>query len=329
MKWGSFVAVVICAQSSIALAEEPSPPPSATIAAAEQLFNEGRSMFDKGDFAAACPRFEASYKLDAALGTLLNMATCYEKLGQLASAWGRYREVLAVATKVGDLARIKIARDRADAIEPKLPRLTIRVGAAIPGLAVTRDDIPVDPAVIGVGVYVDPGDHTVTASAVGRKPFTQTVTLAEMGTRIVVVPDLAVDPSYKGPVPVAGPTTIRVEQEALDPGRTRRILGLALGGAGIAATVGGVSVGLFASSTYDKAFDDGLCDRATLQCTADGQERTNTARRQALISNLVTVGGVAMVAGGVLLYMTAPSAGRLSITPGAEGGANVTLGGQW
>src|SRR5687768_3180982 len=94
--------------------------PSQNIAQAEQLFEQARELAAKGDYAAACPVFEASFKLDPALGTLLNMATCYENNGQLASAWGRYREVISVATKVNDEARIKIARERAGALEPRL-----------------------------------------------------------------------------------------------------------------------------------------------------------------------------------------------------------------
>ena len=100
--------------------------PTDSVAAAEQLFEQARALFDQGNFAEACPRFDASYKLDPALGTLLNMATCYEMLGHIASAWGHYREVIAHAQKVGDLARIDIAKARIAALQPRLPKLTIK-----------------------------------------------------------------------------------------------------------------------------------------------------------------------------------------------------------
>ena len=64
------IALSVLASAPIAAAQPTEQPASASIAAAEQLFNEARSLSEKGDFAAACPRFEASYKLDAALGTL-------------------------------------------------------------------------------------------------------------------------------------------------------------------------------------------------------------------------------------------------------------------
>jgi len=314
--------------TSLAAAQSPPPeqPGSASIAAAEQLFNEARTLFDKGDHASACPRFEASYKLDAALGTLLNIATCYEKLGRLASAWGRYREVIALATKVGDTPRLTIARERADAIEPTLPKLTIRARSSIAGMVVTRDDIPVDPAVRGVGIYVDSGAHTITATAVGRKPFSTKVEVKGSDAK-VVLPDLVIDPDYKGPAPRA--TTIRLEQDVIDPGRTRRIVGLSLGGVGIATLVAGFGFGAVARATYDTAFEDELCDRTTLECTPKGQERTDRARSQSLVANIATIGGAAMIAGGVFIYLTAPSPGRIAITPGSEGGANVSFGGRW
>ncbi len=321
------IVLSVLASASV-VAAQPEQPGSASIAAAEQLFNDARSLFDSGDFASACPRFEASYKLDAALGTLLNIATCYEKQGRMASAWGRYREVIAVATKVGDPARVKIARERADALEPTLPKLTIRARSSIAGMVVTRDDVPVDPAVLGVGIYVDAGSHTITATALGRKPFSTKVEIKDTDAKTVVLDELAIDPEYKGPAPVA--TTIRVEQELLDPGRTRRIIGLSLGGVGIATMVAGLGFGAVARATYDTAFDDDLCDRTTLACTPKGQERTDRARTQSLVSNLVTVGGAAMIAGGVLIYLSAPTPGRISITPGVErGGAGVTVGGHF
>ena len=80
------VAGVVLSLARPALAQ-----PTESVAAAEQLFEQARALFDKGNFADACPRFGASYKLDPALGTLLNMATCYEMLGHIASAWGHYR----------------------------------------------------------------------------------------------------------------------------------------------------------------------------------------------------------------------------------------------
>lgn len=298
--------------------------PTDSVAAAEQLFEQARALFDQGNFAEACPRFGASYKLDPALGTLLNMATCYEMLGHIASAWGHYREVIVHASKTGDQARIDIARARIAALEPRLPKLTIKAPkVSLSSLIVTRDDAPLDIAVLGAAIFVDPGEHTITASAPGYKPFSQTLTIAEGETKELPIV-LEVAPNQ--PAPTTGVTTI--VREDIDPGKTRRLFGLTLGGAGAVALLTGVSFGFAARDSWNSAFDDGLCDRSTLECNAEGQDLTRTARTRALVANIIGGAGIAMAAAGTVLYLTAPDRSDVSVTP-TQGGATVSIGGAW
>ncbi|HUQ05683.1 MAG TPA: hypothetical protein VM261_24435 [Kofleriaceae bacterium] len=298
-----------------------------SVAQAEQLFEDARKALDAGDVATACPLFDASYKLDPALGTLLNMAACYEQLGRVASAWGRYREVISIATKEGDEQRVTIARERAAALEPRLPRLTIKPpGKPIRGLEVTRDDVPVDPSVLGAGIYVDPGEHAVSAGAPGRRPFSTRVIAVEGKVAVVEIPELEIEPEAELPQAL---NVIRV-QEDLDPGRNRRVLGLGLGGAGIAVLATGLGFGLSARGSWQSAFDDRLCDETTLQCTPAGQERTSSARRNATVANVISGAGAALVVAGAVVYVTAPKRGKLTVAPTAEGtGGAVILGGVW
>jgi hypothetical protein len=53
---------------------------------AEVLFRDGRSLMTAGKVAEACAAFEQSQKLEPAVPTLINLAACREKLGQLATA---------------------------------------------------------------------------------------------------------------------------------------------------------------------------------------------------------------------------------------------------
>src|SRR6185312_17027855 len=97
---------------------------------------------EQGDYASACPRLSESYTQDPSTGTLLALAYCQEHLGQTASAWASYAEVVSRAKREGNADREQAAREHATALEPKLSRLTIAVGAdvaATPGLVVTRD----------------------------------------------------------------------------------------------------------------------------------------------------------------------------------------------
>src|SRR5882757_2183430 len=88
---------------------------------AEQLFNEARDLVKANKWAEACPKFEASLRYDPVLGTRLNLATCYEHIGRLASAWGLYRESIDAAKKAGDAKRADYAQKQATALEPRLP----------------------------------------------------------------------------------------------------------------------------------------------------------------------------------------------------------------
>src|SRR3954471_12905545 len=47
--------------------------------AADALFQAGKQLITDKKYAEACSKYDASYKLDPTLGTLLNLADCYEK----------------------------------------------------------------------------------------------------------------------------------------------------------------------------------------------------------------------------------------------------------
>src|SRR5215471_14325384 len=114
-------------------------------ALAEQLFNQARDLVKANKWAEACPKFEASLRYDPVLGTRLNLATCYEHIGKLASAWGLYRESIELAKKAGDTKRAEYAQKQAAALEPRLPKLAISAPANPPaGFVVKRDETTVD-----------------------------------------------------------------------------------------------------------------------------------------------------------------------------------------
>src|SRR5512140_3368779 len=70
-------------------------------ALALSLFEEARKLASDGNYEAACPKFLASYNQVQKLGTLLNLADCYEKQGKTASAWARFVEAQGLAERAG------------------------------------------------------------------------------------------------------------------------------------------------------------------------------------------------------------------------------------
>jgi len=145
-------------------------------ATAEALFGDGRKLMAQGNFDDACPKFEASLRLDPGVGAMLNLGDCYEKNGQTASAWAEFREAISAARSAGSKDREDLARKRAAALEPKLSRLTITAGAQ--SVQVIRDGTAVDPAALGTPMPVDPGRHVIEATAPGKQKWSKTIEVA-------------------------------------------------------------------------------------------------------------------------------------------------------
>jgi hypothetical protein len=171
----------------------------------EKLFHEGRDLLKAGRVAEACDAFAGSQKLEAKLGTLLNLADCREKQGQTATAWSLFLEVKRLAAAEHDARRSAEAVRRASVIQAKLSYLTITVARErqVEGLVVKRNGLVVDRPQWNTPIALDPGDHVIEASAPGRKPWSTTRTLGARQKLDVVVEALAAEPPP--PEPAAGP----------------------------------------------------------------------------------------------------------------------------
>lgn len=277
-------------------------------AIAEQLFNEARELGKQGKWAEACPKFEASLKQDPALGTRLNLANCFERIGKLASAWGIYKASATLARKSNDTKRAAYADKQAQLLEPRLPKLSITPPATLPaGYTVLRDGAPVAAAEFGLALFVDPGEHEVSASAPGFLPSSQKVTVLEGKTETVVLPALA--PAPEDPAQPEIPVATPVVADTTPVSPMRKYLGLGIGAGGLVAVGVGLVFGKQAMSANDDA--KALCG-AELQCSAEnfdrGQQLVDDGRTKATISTVLVVTGGVAIAAGVVLFITAPRA---------------------
>lgn len=153
--------------------------------AAEALFQEAKGLIEEGRFAEACPKLAESHRLSPAIGVLLNLGGCYEKTGRIASAWATLNEAADRARAAQDPTREKLARDRADALAPRLPRLSIELATPAPDAVVERDGSVVPAALLGQPIPVDPGDHEIKLSAPGRTSRTVRVTVREGEAKVI------------------------------------------------------------------------------------------------------------------------------------------------
>src|SRR4051812_9428226 len=141
-------------------------------AGAEKLFAEARKLIEAGKMEEACQKLADSYQLDPGIGTLLNLAQCYARLGKTATAWATYREAADAAKAAGQADREKKATRAAEALEPELAKFTVTVpeAAAVKGVEVKRNGMLVPKGLWGVSEPVDPGEYVIEARTPGGTP---------------------------------------------------------------------------------------------------------------------------------------------------------------
>ena len=278
---------------------------SATV---EALFSEGRRLASEGKLAEACPKFLASYNLERRVGTLMNLADCYEKSGQPASAWARFVEVRTAADRAGQPERADYARQHAEALLPKLPKLTITVAHPVPGLQVIRDGAAVDAAVLEVAVPVDPGDHVVEASAPGKVHWSGTAHVGgEAAAASVEIPELADVAPAAPAIAVPGPPPVGAPPGADAPRGLsgRAIGGIALAGAGVVAIGVGSVFGVMAIGKKNDSASSCEVGGVANQCYPDGASARHDAVVDANIASVLVGAGAAMAVGGAVLWLVA------------------------
>lgn len=278
--------------------------------AAESLFAEARRLMQSRDYEQACAKLEASRRLEPALGTTLNLAACYERLGRTASAWAEFKSAAAEAQRVGDAARKSAAAEHAAALEPRLCRLQIDVDE--PGVSVLRNGEPLSVEVLGNGIPVDPGSYRLVARAPGKLTWEQTVEVSAEGQLVEVrIPALA--SSITSPEPTAAPDPPPVADAASDAQRT---WAWALGGVGVASLAVGTTFGLLASSSWSEA-EEG-CANPPNGCDPDSVNQSDRAGTQADVATAAFVVGGAALGTSLLLFLTdseEPPSTTLAITP--------------
>jgi hypothetical protein len=193
-------------------------------------------------------------------------------------------------------------------LDSQVPRITVKVskGGEASAVSATLDGTPVD---VGKPQMVDPGPHTIeykTDSGTKKK----VVPVERGGSQDVFVDVTPVEKTDGGNKVV----TKHVDEpdrprttEAPVPGRTQRIAGLSLGGAGVVAIGVASYMTLSARSKYNDALT-AHCGGMTNNCDDMGLSITHDARHEAHVATVVFILGGAAVGGGVALYLLAPKA---------------------
>jgi hypothetical protein len=303
------VQAFVLAHGTIARAQQPE-------AAAEALFRAGRDASRQGDEDTACDRYRESYRLEPALGTLFNIASCELSLGHLSEAWRHFQDV-AHALPAND-PRVPLANEKLAELDRRLPRLTISRSSGAPEtLALRLGEIELGAASFGVPLPIDPGHYVIEARAPGHEIARYEVDLAEgqqrslevdagVPERVAIAPplqansDSAAPPTphwqpSSAPPPPANPA-VAVQH---DDGRlgARRAVAYALIGTGAASLIASA---VFAGLTLDRlAVVDDNCDAHT--CNARGLSARQSG--EAYYGGALIALGVALLSAGASTYL--------------------------
>lgn len=306
-------------------------------ATATALFNSARADMKAGDYARACAKLSESYRLVAAPGTLLNLADCEEKSGRLATAWQRFVET-AQRMPSGD-ERIKLARERAAALEARVPRVSVRLAPGSPsGARVTLAGKELGGVMLGMAMPLDPGTYDVEVNAPAHLPRKYSVEAAEGKTVELVVgvgePEPAPPPAT--PSPAATPPGPPVSPP---PPRSASNARVGDSGAGaptaawVALGVGavGAGVGVVSSVMANEKREQADAECPAKRCSPAGEAAVADGRRLATIGWVGYGVGLAGLGVGALLLLTGkeePARMAAGVTT-SRGGGGVALWGRF
>jgi hypothetical protein len=299
--WGLLLAAVMAA-GSVARPSLAQPSPE-ELSQARAKFQQATELEQAGNWAAALQAFREVGQVKMTPQVRYHIALCEENLGKLVAALGGYELAAADADAVGPGFREEV-ESSIRRLQARIPHLTVERGPGAEAATIALDGVSLGASSVGVPVPVDPGPHTLSATAPGYENFSTTVEVAEGGEESVTVELTQLEETTAKPV-APPPSGVGPAQSGPD----LRTLSFIVGGAGAASLItSGVFFALLQSKTSDMediCGNDGTCKNDSL----DERELTLATRLNGKIATyyyltLVTGGlGVAgLGAGGYLYY---------------------------
>jgi hypothetical protein len=297
-------------------------------AAARTLAEDGVNALQSGDTDSAVDKLERAYAIVKLPTVGLWAARALVKSGKLVNAAERYNEVSRY-TGAPDARQDQAKRDAMREHDELLPRIPSAIlvldGALAADVAVTIDGEPVQAALVGTALPVDPRHHVARATKnAGGEAAEQPFDAAE-GQKVTVTLKFGAGATTPVATTTVAATTVvspdTTTDATADSGgggkfwNTQRTIGVAVGGAGVVAAV--VS-GIFTAGALSKKSDaeDSGCKDGN--CTSQkGVDLLGDARSSGNVATITGIAGLAMIGAGVVLFVTAPSpsSGAVALAP--------------
>jgi hypothetical protein len=153
-------------------------------AAARKLFSEGDQLQQAGKYEEALDKFKRAQAVFSAPTNLLRIAQCQAMLGKLVESAETYRTLIRTPLPAGSPPAFQQAVEQAkgelQGVEPRVPTVKIDVSPAnVPNMQVQLNGQPLNAALIGEPLPLDPGTHKILVFAPGYASNEQSVTLVE------------------------------------------------------------------------------------------------------------------------------------------------------
>jgi hypothetical protein len=248
------LAALVALTRALATSTAQAAPPD-VIEHARQLFVEAESDEDAERWSDALEKLGAVAQVKLTAGVRYHVALCEEHLGQLARALSDYTAAAEQARSENAKDVLRTVGKQLDALEPRVPRLTIHVEPAVPGTSVTIDGESAPDTASGSAIRIDPGAHRVEATAPDRPRWSEVVTVQERESRVV-------DIQLGEPAPAVAPSAIAAVTSA--PAAPSRGLPIAATAVAVALAGGGLAAFLLSGSEHDRAVRD--CAPTTVSC---------------------------------------------------------------
>ena len=268
------------------------------------LFADARKLIEAGDCSGAVPKLQESIAREPSIGARFSLADCTRD-GDPYGAFWHLREAALLAFVKHD-ERITSAEEQAAAIVKATGGILFDIEAVdlrAPGFDVRLDDRSVDRFHLSSAIAVSPGDHHIVATVADGRRFEGDARVTKGSitrARIVLVRAPApVAPRAEAP---AAAIAVRDEDSGLSG---RRKVALGVGGAGVAALAVATAFGIVALEKRGEL--DRACNGDRDACT--GSPRVvnpvlDSAEQNATISTILFAAGGALLAGGIVLWIT-------------------------
>src|SRR4051812_27092968 len=144
---------------------------------ADRHFKAGVALFGETKYAEALAEFERAYEIAPAPIVLYNIAACHRELSHYGDAVKFYRRFIKEGEGKVPAAKLKTAQTELDGVLSRIARVTVAVSSG-EGTELLVDGISLGTGPFSEPIILPPGEHKLTARAIGHKDAERTVRVA-------------------------------------------------------------------------------------------------------------------------------------------------------